>query len=261
MTKTIKTVLITILSYVIFDILWRYCLADLRESINQIINNLTISYLISFFIIGIPIYVGVLLINKDIDFFKSLGLNRKGIIIGLLFGLICTLPMIIGYSAINPFNNDITSYKIVRWIIFAAFMEEVVYRAFLFGQIYRNTKLGFISSVLIASVLFALAHIYQSSNILTLMGILLTTFVASVLFAWIYVEWKFNLWTAIFLHMFMNASWILFPATNHTNALGSLTSNVFRVLSLVLIIGITIYYKKKKSYKLEVTKNRIWVKR
>lgn len=261
MTKTIKTILITILSYAIFDVLWRYYLADLREFINQAIQNLTISYLVSFFIIGTPIYVGALLINKHSNFFESLGLSKKGVIIGLLFGLVCTLPMIIGYSVMNPLNNEITSYKVVRWIIFAAFMEEVVYRAFLFGQIYRNTKLGFVFSILIGSVLFALTHMYQSSNLITLIGILLTTFIASVLFAWIYVEWKFNLWTAIFIHMFMNAAWILFPATNTTNALGSIPSNIFRILSLILIIGLTIYYKKKKNYKFEITKNTIWIKK
>ncbi len=261
MKKTIKTILIITISYAIFNVLWRYFLSDLRETIDQVINNLTVSYLVSFFIIGIPIYIGIFLTNKNSNFFENLGLSKKGITTGILFGFICTLPMLIGYASTNPFNQDITFYKIIRWIVFAAFMEEVVYRAFLFGQIYRNTNLGFVLSLLIGSTLFALTHIYQSNDLVTLIGILLTTFVASVLFSWIYVEWNFNLWTSIFLHLFMNAAWILFPALQNTNALGGVTSNIFRILSLSLVIGLTVYYKKQKGQKFKVNRHTIWIKK
>lgn len=260
MKKTLKTVLITLLAFAIFDFLWRTELSSLRANIDTVIHNLTISHIIGFILIGTPVYIGVLLINKPKLFFESLGL-KKGFVIGFIFAFICTIPMLIGYSTMNLLNPNLTSDTIFRWVIFSALAEEFFYRGFLFGQVYRNTKIGFIPSIVIGAVLFALAHMYQSNDVLTAIGVFGTTFFGAILFAWVYVEWNFNLWSAIFLHLFMNLYWILFPAVENTTALGSFSSNIFRGLTLILVISLTIYYKRKRGLKMEVNRNTIFLKK
>ena len=41
------------------------------------------------------------------------------------------------------------------------------------------------------------------------------------------------------------------------NALGGVYSNVFRFMTIGLIIGLTVWYKKEKGMKLEINRNTI----
>jgi hypothetical protein len=81
----------------------------------------------------------------------------------------------------------------------------------------------------------------------------------SLLFAWVYTEWNYNIWAPVFLHMLMNFAWELFSAGD--NALGGIYSNVFRVITIALIIFLTIIFKRKQSSKLAVNKPTIWMKK
>jgi hypothetical protein len=56
----------------------------------------------------------------------------------------------------------------------------------------------------------------------------------------------------------MNLSWMLFEAGD--NALGGVWSNVFRVMTIVLVIFFTFRYKFKKGQKWEINKNTLLVK-
>ena len=64
-------------------------------------------------------------------------------------------------------------------------------------------------------------------------------------FAWLFIEWKENLWIPIFLHIFMNLSWVLFEVDN--NALGGYVTNIFRIITIALTVIITIIYNKRKD--------------
>lgn len=258
LNKTLRTSIITIISFAIFHLLWVYVLADLRASFEPVIANNSIRYIVSFSIIGIPVYIGIIAINGFKNFFHSMGLD-KGFLKGLVFAFICTSPMLIGYASMNEFNPDFNWEWTIRWVLFVAFIEEFFYRSFLFGQLYRNTKLGFILSILGSTLLFSLAHAHQSEDLTTLVRIFLTTGIASILFAWVYVEWDNNLWAAFFLHLFMNMWWILFPSVGSNDASGSILANVFRLASIILIIGGTIVYKKKKSMPMAINKETLWV--
>ena len=57
----------------------------------------------------------------------------------------------------------------------------------------------------------------------------------------------------------MNLFWMLFSAGE--NALGGVYANVFRVSTILLIVVLTIVYKKKKGHKLEINKSTIWIKK
>ncbi len=89
-------------------------------------------------------------------------------------------------------------------------------------------------------------------------GIFLVTFLGGILFAWTYVEWDNNLWVPIFLHKFMNLAWELFDVSD--NALGDAYPNVFRTVTIALIIVITIWYKRRNRIPFVVNRGTILMK-
>jgi len=93
----------------------------LKGLISDVINNNELSSFITILIIGLPLFIGVLIINKPKLFFQILGLN-KSIAKGSLFSLICTLPMLIGYSIVFDYDSTITWNDVFRGAIIATFM-------------------------------------------------------------------------------------------------------------------------------------------
>jgi len=163
--------------------------------------------------------------------------------------------MFIGGHIFYKFNQEIIISKLIAGTIFAGFFEELYFRGFLFGQIFRNTKLGFLPSIIIGALVFAAAHLYQSRDISTMTGIFITTFMGAIFFAWLFVEWDYNLWVPVFMHTLMNLSWILFNISD--NALGNINSNIFRGLTIAVAIILTILYKRKQGQTLSINRNTL----
>jgi len=224
---------------------------------NKHIESLGVSYLFAYLIVSLPIVLGASVINEFKRCQTTLGLNRS-FLKGFLFPLICTLPMFIGYGLCFSFNDGLTWDQLLMAGVAAAFFEEFIFRGFLFGQLFRFTKLGFIPAVLLGACLFASMHLYQSREPGVLIGIFATTFLGAVLFAWLFAEWNYNLWISIFLHFFMNLSWMLFDVSD--NAFGGIYANVFRILTIILTIAITLFYKRKKGIPLVITRETLWMK-
>lgn len=75
----------------------------------------------------------------------------------------------------------------------------------------------------------------------------------------VYVEWKYNLWIPIFLHLFMNLFWMLYSVSD--NAFGGIYTNIFRNITIAMIIGLTIIFKIRNGIPFEVRKTRYYSKR
>ena len=135
---------------------------------------------------------------------ESLGLN-KGIMTGMAYGFLFTLPMFLGYAVIGELRSELSLYGLILVFIPAA-MEEVVYRGFLFGQLFRKAKWGFIPAVMLNALIFGMGHLYQGSSMGQTAGVFMVTLMGGIWFAWLYIEWDNNLWIAIGLHFFMNLS-------------------------------------------------------
>ncbi len=258
MKKTAKTLLILIISFGFYFVLDDMYFKDIRKWFFELINQLGVSHIIAYAIIGIPLFLGTLLIGCKTDFFQSLGLD-KSIIKGFLFAFICALPMFIGFSIVFDFNTKVSINTILIGAISAGFFEELYFRGFLFGLPFKKTKLGFILSVFFGALYFGFLHLYQSTEFAELVGIFLITFFGGILFAWVYAEWNFNIWIPVFLHMLMNLSWELFSVSD--NALGGLYSNVFRFITVIFIIVLTVLYKKKKGMELAVNKKTLLIQK
>lgn len=254
--QTLKIALIVYAGYFLFEYLFKNHSFQFRTWLNGIINEVTVSRIIAYTLFTIPMILSVGVIHKFKDMWSALGLNNS-LLKGLAVSFLGTLPMLIGFAFTFNFNTEISAHWIIYGSIVAAFFEELIFRGILFGQIFRYTKIGFIPTILLVSVIFGVAHVYQSQDFSTIIGIFFTTFLGSALFAWLFVEWNYNLWVAVFLHLFMNLYWILFSVSDH--ALGSLTSNIFRIVSILLMVGITIFYKKRKGLNFEVNRKTLWV--
>lgn len=252
-TQTTRTILITILSFLFYYYLNGF-FADIFKVLEQLIHFHLLSYFITYVIIGLPILIGTMVIHRKIEILSHLGLN-KGFLKGILIAFIFALPMLAGGLAFFPLNEEKTIERLIKATLFAGFFEELYFRGFLFGQVFRYTKAGFIPSIIIGAILFASAHLYQSNEVSTLVGIFLATFMGSVFFAWLFVEWQFNLWVAIFLHAFMNLAWEIVVVSD--NALGDFRGNIFRGLTIALAITGTIIYKKRKGMMMEINKRTL----
>lgn len=258
MKNTFRIFLIVLLSFCVYFVLDDLYFKALRNWIDGIVSQLGISHIITYSISGLPLFLGTFILFRKESILKSLGLNGS-LLKGFLFAFICTLPLFIGFGFVFEINPELSTNKILIAVVSAGFFEELYFRGFLFGLLYRYTKLGFFPAVFLGALIFGLIHLYQSTDIAELIGIFLITFLGGIIFAWVYAEWKFNLWAAIFLHMSMNFSWELFDVSD--NALGGIYGNVFRFLSIGLVFGLTIIYKKRKNLRFEITKGSLWIKK
>ena len=64
-----------------------------------------------------------------------------------------------------------------------------------------------------------------------------------------YVEWNFNIWVPVGLHMLMNGAWHVFTMEGTEVAAGGLISNIVRVVSIALAVGLTVYVRRKNGGK------------
>ncbi len=257
MRRSLHIILLVAFAFLLSFALQRLFFADLRDGFNTIIGQAAISYTLAYLTVASPLLLAVVFLHGAGNFFSEIGLSSS-IPRALIFALLCTLPMLIGYASVFELDQELTFNRIFGGAIMAAFMEELLYRGILFGQLFRHTRLGFIPAILFGALIFAAAHLYQSQDPGTLVGIFLTTFMGAVLFAWAYVEWKDNLWVPIFLHFFMNLFWMLFSVSD--NAFGGTYANVFRGITIALIILLTILYKRRKGLKMAVNRQTIWMK-
>lgn len=257
MSRSLRVISITLLSFGIYFFLANTYFSELRIWMDSHIHQLGLSHLLVYVIVCIPIVLGASIINQWNRCKTTLGLNRS-ILTGFLFPLICTLPMLIGFALCFQVNRNLTLNEVLITGVAAAFFEEFIFRGFLFGQLFRYTKLGFIPSILLGAFIFASMHLYQSNDLATLIGVFSTTFLGAVLFSWLFVEWNYNLWISIFLHFFMNLAWMIFGVSD--NAFGGFYANIFRIITIALAIVLTILYKRRNGIPMTVNRETIWMK-
>ena len=204
-----------------------------------------VSYFYFWWFFPTLLVLGILYGFKDL--LKNLGLN-KGLLIGFLFALITVLPILISSAIIGKIDENHDFGILFQNTFCAGFFEEYLFRGFLFGILFRKLKWGFIPASILGALIFGLGHIYQGSTPMETLGVFAVTSIGAIWFAWLYIEWNANLWVPIFLHTFMNLSWLLFEMSE--NALGGLYTNLFRAVTIALTIIITIRYHKERGLKI-----------
>ncbi len=204
--------------------------------------------------LGYPFTIIIIIVSSYILYnyniigtISGLGL-KNGFIKGLLFGLITTLPMTVSSVILFKLSNNLFSYDILIVAFIGPIIEEILFRGYIFGQLFKKERWGFIPSSIIASIFLGIGHLYQTHNLSSAFGTFLITFMGSAWFAWLYIEHNSNLWVPIWLHIFMNLSWIIFQ-TNVPGAIGTNATNLFRLITIILTVIYTIRYSKKYGFK------------
>ncbi|WP_051889819.1 CPBP family intramembrane glutamic endopeptidase [Chryseobacterium vrystaatense] len=257
MNKTLRFYITFILGffvYYFFDLLY---FKNIQIWIRDLSESKAVAHVIAYSATLIPLILTlrILFPGKKLIFLFSLD---QSILKGLSLAFLGTLPMLAGYFTYFNLTDRIDIQSLFINTISSAFFEEIIFRAFLIGILFRFTKLGFISSIFFGSLLFAQVHLYQSSHPAELIEIFLITFLGSVFFSWVYIETHYNLWTAIFLHCFMNLYWEVFSVSD--NVSGNTYGNLFKILSILLMIVIIIYHKFKHRASFEITGKTLFMK-
>ena len=163
----------------------------------------------------------------------------RGLAVALAFTAIMPIVFTLMGSA-NPGPEP--ALRLMRGALLPGVREEIFYRAFLFGFLFRFAGWGFLPAALLGAAVFGAAHLYQSDDAAEAAAIFAITGLGGMWFAWLFVEWDYNIWVPASVHVLMNGWWEVFDISN--SALGSGYADVARVLVIVASVALTVWLKR-----------------
>ena len=195
------------------------------------------------------------LLFKEVALQEILGLKLVGFKHYFSAAVACCLPMTLGYAYLSSELNLALS-GIMVGSVYAGVFEEIVFRAVLFGVLFRYCGLGFIPAALLSSVIFGLGHIYQGNDPMSAFGAFAITSLAGTWFAWLFCESGYRIWFPMWMHIFMNAAYGIFGMSG--GAVGDLEGNIFKASSIILSI-VYIHLLVRRGKKREITLSSLWI--
>jgi membrane protease YdiL (CAAX protease family) len=126
--------------------------------------------------------------------------------------------------------------------IIGPFVEEVLFRGFLFRQLRRWAGVPFVYAALVSSLLFGADHFDQADSLtesLTNSGI---TFAGGMMFCWLVERWG-SIWPGFVVHAGLNVAWTLY--TLGDNAVGGAMGNIARLATIVVAIAGTLLLTRR----------------
>ena len=187
----IKRSAIILGAFMLFFALWYFNIA-VRPFEDSIGSSRTLHYTLNYLLAGLIPTGALFLLHARRDIASSMGLSH-GFGTGLLFAVTATLPMIAGYAVIGEFDRELSADEAFTWIFIAGMFEELVYRGFVFGQLFRYARWGFLPAALLAALAFGSLHLYQGHDPVSALTAFGVTALGSIFFSWLYVEWNYNL--------------------------------------------------------------------
>ena len=176
---------------------------------------------------------------------------------GLGFALLCTLPLPLVYMLAYPISDLSTlPLRYLSDALLPGIAEEVLYRCFLFGLLFRAAQWGFLPAAILGAVIFGSGHLYQGHAILDSLGVFGITAFAALWWAWIYVEWDYNPWVPIGFHVFMNGWFVIFTVSE--TALLPLAGEIARASVVVISIVATLAMKPRQGGRTII--GGLWIK-
>ncbi len=173
---------------------------------------------------------------------RSLGLDRR-IGAGLGWSLLGASPALIGFALLGHLNPHPFTWFLAITAVGSPLAEEMVYRGFLFRQLYVGARWPFWLAIVVNALPFALAHLYQATDIGTGLvgtaGILLITGIGAAFGAWLLARWDWSLWPAIGFHAFLNAGAYLFVMGE--SVVSTPLAIPFLAAAVLAMAGITIW--------------------
>lgn len=244
-SKTAR-ILYSILASIIIILLWRNI--GFVTTLFDIPGNSILGLSIKALVLTLAALILTIVVIKPKDLFPFLGLNGN-ILQGFGVALLCVLPLYLIFPFFGHLNKELTFHMLYNHAILTGFKEELVFRAFMFGLLFRYAKTGFFWAVILPALYFGSVHLYQGHDVLSALAAFGVTFIGALYFSWMYVEWNFNLWIPVGLHILMNGAWFIFTMEGTEVAAGGLISNIARIVSIALAVILTVCYRKMKGEK------------
>lgn len=255
MNNKIKT-LIMITTFIFCRYIMKYFWGDTWSEALLALDNQSHLLLTpaSYLFIYSPLVLVASLLFKDVDLTEILGLKIAGFQHYFLAAVACCLPMTIGYAYLSSELNLALS-GIMVGSVYAGVFEEILFRAVLFGVLFRYCHLGFIPAALFSSVIFGFGHIYQGHDLMSAFAAFAITSVAGTWFAWLFCESGYRIWFPLWMHIFMNAAYGIFGMSG--GAAGDLAGNIFKASSIILTL-LYIHLLVCRGKKREITFLNLW---
>ena len=205
--------------------------------------------LCKFFLGYIILVPAIWIISGKQNILKAWGLS-EGIVKALIFDVVCVLPMLLCGIIFGRFEYSFDTF--ITKAFTAGVVEEAVFRGFMFGMLFRCCNWNFRAAALPTAVVFTLGHFYQADNLVGCLMVFGVTAFGSIFFSWLYTAWNFNLYVPMFLHILMNTMWGMLPIDGVENSVGNIAANSGRILTIILAIIITCWYRKRNGEKIWV---------
>jgi len=195
------------------------------------------------------------LLFRDVNLQEILGLKIEGFQYYFKAAVACCLPMTLGYAYLSNELN-LTLSGIMVGSVYAGVFEEILFRAVLFGVLFRFCRLGFIPAALVSSVIFGFGHIYQGHDPMSAFAAFAITSVAGTWFAWLFCESGYRIWFSLWMHIFMNAAYGIFSMSG--GAAGDVEGNIFKASAIILSL-VYIHLLVRSGKKREITVLSLWI--
>ena len=161
----IKRSAIILTAFGLFFVTWHFNLG-VWPFADFIFTYKSINYILNYLIAGLIPAAALLLLHRPGTILYRLGLTH-GFGRGMLFGTLSTIPMLAGYAVIGSFNRETPPDHMFTFIVVAGFFEELIFRGFVFGELFRTARWGFLPAATLTALAFGSLHLYQGDDLIS----------------------------------------------------------------------------------------------
>lgn len=166
---------------------------------------------------------------------------------GVVFGFLASIPLLVVFAlTFNP-SPHFAAPAALQTAVLTPVTEEVLFRGYVFLQLYRRARWSFLLAVVATAAMFGLAHLgalagkASAAQVLGEVGMVAA---GGAFFAWLLVRWDDNLWVPIALHGFMNLWCEIFGCDDHP---GNWQTNAGRVVTVAIALILTEIWRRRQS--------------
>jgi membrane protease YdiL (CAAX protease family) len=174
---------------------------------------------------------------------------------GLGISFLASMPMLVTLAATSKINPHIVLGNTLLVAVFGPVCEEILFRGYVFRQLYRRAGWTFLGSIAVSAGVFGLAHfggLWGKISLGEAAGEIAVIAVGGAFFAWLLVRWDDNLWVPIGLHVSMNLWCEIFACDK---AVGGWRNNIGRVLTVLVALMITIVRNRVRNTRTDSSPN------
>ena len=166
---------------------------------------------------------------------------------GMTFGFLVSMPMLATFTLTSNRNPHLEAAPLMMTGIVTPLSEELLFRGYVFLQLYRRAGWPFAAAVAATASVFGLAHLGSLAGRASLIHVAAEVGMIAAggaFYAWLLVRWRDNLWVPIALHAFMNL-WCEVYACDERS--GDWRTNAGRVLTTATAVAVTVVLNRRQG--------------